>query len=406
MNTSPRLIAILVTIVTALTLAATDIYLPATLVIAKEFGTTNGAVQATISLYFLLFAIGQLIAGPLSDRYGRRKVLIVSQVIFLVATAACAFATTIEMLIATRLIQALGACAGNVLARAIVKDVFEKDKAIKVMTSMGMAMAIAPALAPPLGFMVYSLAGWRSIFLVLSGLASLVLLAILTRLPETFKEHGQQTMSLPRLFRDYRSLLGSADYMKYASSAALLNSGLFAIIISSPFVFMDQYGMSQGLYSGVYSFHVFMFVTGAGIASALSKKLGADKLIGFGVTAAAINGLFLFALCSMSLPPLMLLLPGTLMFSMALGFVFPSANISAIMVRPKIAGTASALLSFLFYGVGAMIGIGIGELGRGGTSPLPMILTIGTVSLLSALTYFGLKRASETSSINLAVAME
>ena len=388
-------IALLITAVTAITLAATDIYLPATLAIAEEFHTTSEMVQRTIFLYFMIFAAGQLIMGPLSDHYGRRKVLLVSQFFFFSTTLLAALAASINGLIVLRMLQALGACAGNVLARAIIGDLFDKKQAIKMMTLMGMAMAIAPALAPLTGYAMFVLAGWRSIFVFLGIVAAALFVLIVLRLPETASVDDSQKMDLRQLISNYYSLLISKRYLRYALSTSLLNSGLFAIIVSSPFVFMEQYGIDKGIYSLVYSGHVLMFVTGAGIASMLSKKWEADRVIALGLSFAALNGGYLLILGFTAKPPLIPLIAGTVIFSIFLGFVFPSANMSAVMTHPKIAGTASAMLSFLLYGAGSVVGMVIATLGQESSSAMPMVLTIAVVSMLSCLLFFILSNCGQ-----------
>ena len=385
---SPKFTAIFLTIVTAVSLATTDIYLPALPSMAKEFGTTQTAAQLTIGLYFLVFALGQLVVGPLSDHFGRRKVLLVSQGIFCCATLACVFMPTIKTLILMRMIQASGACAANVVGRAVIKDVFEREKAIAFMTVMGMAMAISPAVAPLLGGYIFTHWGWRSIFLLFGIIGAILFIVMFFRLPET-NDHIGEDLQPRQLVTNYGALVKSPFFMRYGLSASLLNSGLYCIIISSPFILMNLYHVSPMVYSLLYSAHAFGFVIGAGIGGAIIKKMGEERMLTSFIALNAANGLILLGLCSTPLPNIYIMMSSTIMFSVLLGFVFPTTNIVAVMSHSKIAGTASALLSFMFFGVGALIGIGISNLSE--TSAVPMLASMGIVSFLGLLTFVVLK---------------
>ncbi len=222
----------------------TDMYLPSLPEIARVLNTSTAQVQLTISAYLFGFAVGQIIYGPVSDRYGRKPVLMGAVALYCAASLACALSTSIEMLIVSRALQALGGSGGIVLARAIVRDIYSGARAGRELSLIGSVMALAPVLAPVIGGALQATLGWRSVFFVLvaAGLAGATVVWLL--LPETLAKRAPEPLSASSMLNSYRVVARNPAYLAYLGLASTSYAGLFAWISGASFVLQNLYGLS------------------------------------------------------------------------------------------------------------------------------------------------------------------
>ena len=236
-------IAALLTALVALGPLSTDMYLPALPTLMRAFGAGVAPAQFTLSVFLMGFAFGQLLIGPLSDRFGRRPVLLWGMALYAVASVVCATAGDFQQLTAARLFQALGACCGPVVGRAVVRDVYGRERAARMFAYMAMAMAAAPAVAPMIGGFLTQWPGWRGIFLVLGLVGAGLALALALMLSETNPNLNPEAVRPGRLLANYRLLLGDRRYCGYVLCFAGVFSSLFAFISGSSFVLIDGLGL-------------------------------------------------------------------------------------------------------------------------------------------------------------------
>lgn len=360
---------------TALGPLSTDFYLPSLPDIARVMQSDVAGAQATLSAFLFGFAGGQILWGPLSDRLGRRPILLFGLGLFILATLACAFAPSIGWLTAARAVQALGASGPIVLGRAMVRDLYEGPRAGRELARMGMIMGLVPAIAPVLGGLLQDLYGWRSTFFASLVFAALLLLVILLLMPETLRARSAQPLSLPSIVRGYGVLLRNRAFRVYVALTALAYAGLFAFISGSSFVLIGLYGLSPVRYGLSFGFGVLGFILGTIIAQRLVGRRGMDGVIGLGVACLAGGGLaMLFCVATGLGGPFGVVLPMAL-YACGVGLTMPQAQASAMMPFPDRAGAASSFNGLCQMLLSACVGLLVGQLLRGGALPLPLTMS-------------------------------
>jgi MFS transporter, DHA1 family, multidrug resistance protein len=372
MSTSGRLAGIL-GLLAAFGPLSIDMYLPAFLEIADDLGGGMKGVQLTLAAYFIGMALGQLLHGPLSDRLGRRPPLFAGLVVYTLASAACALATSMEALIALRLVQALAGCAGMVISRAVVRDVSEQLDPVRLMGRLMLVMGIAPILAPLLGGYVAVWFGWRAIFwfLALVGLTALLLCLVL--LPESLPEERRRRVSLLEVLRAYLGLLGNGRFMGIALASGFAIAGMFAYIAGSPFVFITLNGVAPEHYGWLFGGAAAGFIAVSQVSARLAARLGRERLFDLTIGALAASGLALVALTALH-GPFLAQYAMIFLYVSLLGIALPVGTVISITPFPHMAGTASALLGTLQFGMGALAGAVLSLLHD--ETALPMSLTI------------------------------
>ena len=380
-----QLIALLTSMI-AIGGVSTNIYVPTLPAIAADLQTSPEMVQLTLMVYFAGVALAQLVYGPLSDRYGRRPVLFAGLVIYFLATIACALAPDIEALIVARFFQAVGACVGQVIGRAVVRDLFDRNETAQAMASITQAIAIAPALAPVMGAYVYLWAGWRMNFYVVAAFGLLVGLIAFRALPETMPKRSPTAASGMRVTAAaYWKLCSSAAYMGYTLSSTFIFATLFAFIAVAPFIVVNMLGETPQAYSLYSLITVVGFAAGSFGAGRLTPRIGIDPtiVVGLIVVVAATFGMYGWAIWG-TLSIFSIIMP--MMFVvLGMGLVFPNSTAGALSIHPEIAGTASALLGFMQM-AGAGVAIYIVGLMADGTH-VPMTQALLLFGVLSGLFY-------------------
>lgn len=388
-------VAMLLTALVAFGPISTDLYLPSLPALRGVFQTDVANVQLTLSVFLVAFAAGQLIYGPLSDRFGRRPVLVAGSALYFVSGLACALATSIEALIAFRFVQALGACSGVVVARAVVRDVYGRERSARVYAYMSAAMAMAPLLGPVLGGQVQIWFGWRANFLCLAAFGAAGLAGVWWLLSETNRRRDVAALVPRRLAGNMRRMLSDRGFLGYVLSATFCFCGLFAFISGSSFVLIDLVGLTPDRFGWCFATIVVGYICGTFAAGRFTSRFGVDRMIAAGVGVNAAAGLAMAALVWLGgTPPGMVgvavIVGPMFVYMIGVGLTMPNAMAGAIGPFPKMAGTASALLGFVQMGVAALVGVAVGHLDD--ATARPMASAIALAGLLALAVYLRVLR--------------
>ena len=355
----------------------TDMYLPSLPDIARQLGASSAQVQLTISAYLVGFAAGQIIYGPVSDRHGRKPVLIGAIALYCAASLACALSTSIEMLIVARAFQALGGSGGIVLTRAIVRDIYSGAHAGRELSVIGSVMALAPVLAPILGGLIQTAFGWRVTFLALVGAGFAGAAVVWVLLPETLNNRAAEPVSLPSMLRSYRIVGRNPAYLAYLSITSASYAGLFAWISGSAFVLQDLYGLAPFDFGVAFALGSVGYMIGSAIAARLVIRLGLDGVLGLGGCACAAGGLAMVAAVASGLTSSISLVLPMAVYLAGLGMVLPQGIAGAMTPFPERAGAASSLFGFLQQTAAAVCGAAVGWFL--GQSAWPLALGVATM---------------------------
>ncbi|MDB5412762.1 MAG: Bcr/CflA family drug resistance efflux transporter [Rubritepida sp.] len=366
--------ATLLALLTAFGPLSIDMYLSSLPEIGRDMGVGIEKAQLTLAAYFLGLAAGQLVHGPLSDRLGRRPPLFAALVVYTVASVLCALATSIDALILLRLFQALAGCAGMVISRAVVRDVAHEIDPVRLMGRLMLIMGVAPILAPLMGTYLAEFLGWRSIFWFLAAVGLLALLLCLLFLPETLPEDQRRRSSVSNVVRAYASLLVNRRFMAAALASGFAISGMFAYISGSPFVFISIYGVPPAQYGFWFGGGAVGFIVMSQFGGRLAARFGRDRVFTWAAGAIATCGVALVAFVLLG-APFLAVYAAIVGYVALLGIMLPIGGVIAITPFPQMAGTASALLGTLQFGLGAVAGSLVSALHNG--TALPMALTLG-----------------------------
>ena len=361
---------------------AIDFYLPSFPTLALAFATDVEHVQLSLSAYFMGLAIGQLLYGPLADRFGRRMPLLAGLLLFTLASLACALAPSLEWLIAARFVQALGGCAGMVITRAVVRDMCDPIDSAKVFSQLMLVMGLAPILAPLLGGLMLNILGWQSIFIALALFGALCLLAVALWLPETLSADAP-TAPLRGAMGEYLRLFGDLPFLGYALTGGFAVAGMFAYIAGSPFVFIELYGVPAEHFGWLFGANALGFILAAQLNAWLVARHGPSYWLRRMVWLYLLCGsaLLLTALAQpTALWPLLIPLFGCIA---CLGVLLPNSSACAMAGQGSHAGSASALLGSLQFTIAASAAAVVGLLHDG--SAWPMAAVISACGLLAVL---------------------
>jgi DHA1 family bicyclomycin/chloramphenicol resistance-like MFS transporter len=360
---------------------STDLYLPALPAMAAALRAGPGAMEWTVSGFLIGFSLGQLVWGPVGDRFGRRAPVALGLVIFMVGSAGCALAATPGEIVGWRVVQALGACAAVVLSRAMVRDLYEGETAARMMSTLMTAMAIAPLVGPLAGSQILALASWRAIFWTLAALGAAALAALAT-LPETLPAERRRTEPLHAAFADYGRLLAHRRTLGFALAGAFFYAGLFAYIAGSPLAYIACHGVTPAFYAVLFALGTLGIMAANLVNARLIPRFGSLRLLRAGALAAAVSGVALAFDARAGLGGLAGLVAPLLVYVAATGLIVANSIAGAMAAFPERAGAVSALVGALHYGAG-ILGSGlVGALGDG--TPWPMSLTVALAGLGSA----------------------
>mgnify|MGYP000053016374 CR=1 FL=1 len=365
-----------------------DLYLPAMPSMVFFFDTQFSQVQLTLSSYLLGFALFHLVCGPLSDRYGRKSVLLAGLALYVVMSIFCALADTIEELILFRFFQAMGACCAPTLGRAIVRDVYPPTESVKALAYVSSLMAIAPVIAPTLGGFLLRFGDWRLTFwtLMLAGLIAMLLtfFGVKESLPE------KQTLHPKNILKNYMSLLTSRVYMGNVLTAACLYAGAFAFLSGASFILIDYMQVAPEFFGLYFMVIVVGYVSGNLFTAKMAHKWSAQSILILGLSVAIIPSMAMVAFCLLQWYYPLLIVTPVLFVTMGIGLVLPQTMGLALKPFAHMAATASAMMGFLQMMVAAIAGLLVGVFLV--DEPLPMALVILGTGLSALFCYFVILR--------------
>ncbi|WP_342410931.1 multidrug effflux MFS transporter [Paenibacillus sp. FSL R10-2778] len=361
-----------------------DMYLPALPTLVDDFGTTAALVQLSLTFFLLGLASGQLVAGPLSDVYGRRRPLLIGMFIYAVSSVLCAFSPSIGLLIVLRFIQGLAGSVGVVVSRAAVRDLYSGSELTKFFSLLMIVNGLGPILAPVIGGQLLRVTTWQGIFLVLFAAGIIFCLTILLRLPETLPKERRSKSGLKGTLLTFKVLLGNRKFMGYALSQGFVTASMFAYISGSSFVLQNIFAVTPQVYSLIFAVNGIGIIITGQIAGRLAGKVSETKLLLSGLLLCTMGGVLLLLTILMGggLIPILICLFAVVS---SVGIVGATSFSLAMQDQGEAAGSASALIGLIPLLLGSCVAplVGLG----GVDSALPMAIVIACTGVLSILSY-------------------
>ena len=369
-----------------------DMYLPALPAIGRDLAASESMIQLTLTACLIGLAIGQVVAGPVSDALGRRRPLLIGVAGYVMASLLCAVAPTAAILVALRLLQGLTGAAGIVIARAIVRDLYSGSAAARYFSRLILIFGIAPILAPVVGAQILRFTSWHGIFLVLALVTALLWLGAARALPETLPVERRRSGGFGDTVQTFRRLAADTQFIGYAVAGGLAFGAMFAYIAGSPFVLQGIYYLSPQKFSLIFGLNALGFVITSQINGSLVSRIPPVRLLTAGVVVTGVAGLALLAVILIGgLGLAAVLLPLFVLVS-SIGFVVPNAVALALSRHPEAAGTGSAVLGVIQSGIGAAGAPLVGIAGITTAVPMAGVIAVSGVGAVLALLVTSLKR--------------
>jgi len=351
-----------------------DMYLPGFPDIARDLHTTVAHITLSITSFFIGISIGQMIYGPLLDKFGRKKPLYIGLVVYLLTSIACAYAPTANALIGIRFLQALGSCAGMVASRALVRDIFPVSENAKIFSLLMLVLALSPIVAPTVGGYVSSAFGWQSIFFILASIAGITLLLVYLKMPEGRKPDKELSLMPRPIINGFLEVAKVPQFYTYAFAGAIASSGLYAYIAGSPFVFMQLYHVSEKQYGWIFAIIAMGLITASQVNTLLLRKYSSEQIIRVTLFCQCIAGIALVVGTYFNLLGLYSTIFLIWVFLSTQGFAFPNSSALCLAPFTRNAGTASALMGALQLGIGAISTALVSILNNGTAMPMAAVM--------------------------------
>ena len=391
-----RLIVLLAALVAFAPLSI-DTYLPSLPLIASDLHVDAASVQLTISLFLAGLCLGMLVYGPLSDRYGRRPLLLGGMALYLVATVGCMFASSVEQLVAWRFFQALGGAAASVLARAIVRDLFALGEAAKVLSLMHLVTMLATLVAPLLGSVLMEVRGWRTVFFGLLVFGALCLIASAWKIGETHAP-DQRGESLAKVFAAYWQIARQPLALAYILCMGLAFGGMFAFITASPFVYMEYFGVSPTGYAWLFGLNVAGIIVMTLINARWVSRVGPLRMLAVGAALAGAAALWLLGTGLTGWGGLAMIVVGVVVYVSVTGLLGANCVASLLALYPRQAGAAAGLAVACQFALGAASSAVVSALADG--TPEPMCLTLAAAGFGCLLCYAAIARRARVQALS------
>jgi len=375
-----------------------DMYLPAFPAIARDFGTTVAQIQLSLTSYLVGIAGGQLLYGPLVDKYGRKKPLYFGLTVYVIASILCAYTESADALIWLRFLQALGGCAGMVVAGAFVRDLFPVKDSAKVFSLIILVISVSPMIAPTFGSYISVAFGWQSLFLILAGITLLVMAGIFFVLPEGRKGNATLSLKPKTTILNFRAVFLDRQFLTYALVGALGSASIFAYISGSPDVFMNIYSLNEKEYGWIFGFLAFGVIGASQLNYVLLRHFKSEQIIYAALCYQTLCGLILLVVASAGMPNLYILMAIIFIYLTSIGLTSPNTSALAMAPFSENAGSASALLGFIRMSVGAVASAMVSLLHN--ATIFPMLIVMAASSIISFLLLFiGKRRHLDTAKI-------
>ncbi|OXA78815.1 MFS transporter, DHA1 family, bicyclomycin/chloramphenicol resistance protein [Flavobacterium aquidurense] len=370
---------------TALGPFSIDMYLPGFAGIAKDLHTTVAKVSMSLSSYFIGISAGQLLYGPLLDRFGRKKPLFIGLMVYILASLGCIYVNNIDTFIFLRFIQAIGSCAATVASVAMVRDLFPVKDIPKVFSLLMLVLGLSPMLAPTIGGYVTEDFGWHIVFLILMCMGIAILIASQVGLPNSYKADTSISLKPKPIISNFMKVLKEPQFYTYAFTGSIAFSGLFTYVAASPIVFMDIYHVDAKTYGWIFAFMSVSFIGSSQLNSLLLKKFSSEQMILAAlISQSAISIVFLL----LSVNNLLGLYETIAMLFLFLGCLgISNPNTAGLTMAPfaKNAGSASALMGAIQLGLGALASFAVGVFVKDSVAPMVLIMTVTTLIALVVL---------------------
>jgi len=364
-----------------------DMYLPAFPDIAKGLHTTVANVTLSLSSFFIGISFGQLLYGPLLERFGRKKPLYAGLCIYLIASVGCALAASVNALIVLRLLQALGGCVGMVAARAMVRDLFEVKENAKVFSMLMLVVAVSPIIAPTLGGYVTSLLGWRYVFVMLIIVDIIIIISAYFLLPESRKPNPNFSLRPGPILNNFSGVIRHPQFYTYALTAAVSAAGLYAYIGGSPHVFMEIFHVSEKQYGWIFALIAMGLIGASQVNSLMLRIYTSDQLIRVALFCQSVVGITTVCLTLFGLTDLFVTIFLIFVFLCTQGFVFPNASALSLAAFGHTAGSASALLGAIQMTIGACTSALVSILQNHTALPMTGVMACCAISALSVFSF-------------------
>ena len=376
------LIILLLGLLSAIGPFSIDMYLPGFNAIANDLNTNIEHIQLSLTSFFIGIASGQLIYGPLLDRFGRKPPLIIGLLIYIGASIGCAIVQSVDGLIILRFIQALGSCVGMVASRALVRDYFPVSETAKIFSMLMLVIGVSPILAPTMGGYIIGIWGWHSIFIFLTVLTTLILLGVIFILPKSKADPTMSLMPAP-IIRGFLDVFNTRQFIIYAIVGGMASSGMYAYLSGSPFVMMEIYGLNEQQYGWIFALVAAGLITTSQLNNLLLRRFKSEDIAKNALMVQAFVGFAMLVLALTNLLSLSLIVFLIFCFLACQGFVFPNTSALALNPFSKSAGSASALLGSIQLSIGALASVLVSVLHN--NTNLPMVGIMATCAIASYL---------------------
>lgn len=382
-KTTGLLFVVILSALMAFTSLSTDIYLPAMPIMAKEL---QGDAELTITGFLIGFCIAQLIWGPISDHLGRRLPLVIGMFLFIIGSVGCALSTNIGQIVFWRVFQALGACTGPMLARAMIRDLFSRTRAAQMLSTLMIIMAIAPIAGPLLGGQMIKNTSWHAIFWLLAVIGVLMLIS-LRWLPETLSGEKRVKASLSSAFHNYYRLLTNTKFMRFTLCLTFYYVAAYAFITGSPFVYITYFGVDPQHYGWLFALNIVGLMAVSMVNRRMVHRYPLESLLKFAISVATLAAVVLAVATGLSIGGISLIVGTVFIFFSMNGIIAATSTAAALDAVPDVAGSASALMGSLQYGSGIISSLLLALLSDGTPWTMGWIIAVFTVaSALIALT--------------------
>lgn len=382
------LLILMLGLLTAMGPFSIDLYLPAFSEIAASLQTDISKVSLSLSSFFIGLAFGQIMYGPLLERFGRKKPIYFGLSLYVLTSVGIAMAASVEMMIFLRFFQAIGSCAGLVSARAIIRDLFDGREMARVFSTLIMVVAISPIIAPSIGGVLATHFHWSVLFFVLTGMALLVLVGTILLVPETKGSDPEHSLRFSKVFSNYKKVFKHPVFFVNAFSAAIAYAGLYAYLSGSPHLYMDLLALTEQQYGWIFALIASGLIGATQVNNRLLKTFSSEQIVRTTLVVQAIIG-FSFLLISWFVGVNLYLTTFLLFaFLMCLGFIFPNASALSLEPMGHMAGNASALMGGVQMAVGAGASALVGVFHNTTSIPMAAIMAVCSIMALS-LFYFG-----------------
>jgi len=388
-----RFVIVVLIGLTALAPLSIDMFLPSMPRMAEQFNAAPSRIQLAVTLFIIAMAISQLVFGPISDRFGRRTTMLVGVAAYAIAGALCGFATTVTLLLVGRVCQGFAGGSGPSVGRAVVRDVYGKEKTAQVLATMMTVMALAPMLAPVLGGYLQVTFGWRSVFVVLGGMGAIFLVLYAILIPETNRSLDPTATNPKQMVQNITELLSNRLYVGNVLMMTMLFCGFFAFIANSSFVLIEVLGVSPDRFGFCFGFVAFGFMSGAFLSGRFSRRYHRRDLIRVGMIVSATAGVFLGIQAWTQTYHVLLIVETMYLYALGGGILSPMATAEALIPYPEKAGLASSVLGFVSTIGGGLSGMLYLVIYDG--TPNPMLYGVACAGLSGLILHFILLRRVE-----------